>query len=325
MQKIWAPGHVTAFFTPGRSQRAVVDDYSQELDGPKFDARALLDALESIGSVGAGFSLDIGAETRVEERKKYPLAASCGEIRIYSETWGRTSDIMLRLLSSFYQGRPTDVSLHTSFSAPLGSGLGMSASAVVGQCAGLVRLLDLDLAKEEVLGIAHASEVLASTGLGDVAALGRGLEIRERPGLPPKGEITSVVCRRPVTVIHLGRGLPTSGVLNDEAKVQKIRIHGHKALLGMLAGPMTEENIISELVRLGRDFSEATGLLNARLSHLLTALDRAEIPASMVMLGNSAFSFAPSPDMVQALEYADIEADIMQGRVYRGPPFVVRE
>ena len=174
-------------------------------------------------------------------------------------------------------GVPARVTTETAL--PIGAGFGLSAAALLAGLSALDHLYSLGLGRRGVAALAHEAEIVHRTGLGDVAAcLGGGFDCREGAGIdggitriPAEGESLSALTFGPI---------PTPAVLSSADALARVE----------QAYPGRCPQDIPDFFRLSRAFAEKSGLLTPRVRDVLSACDRAGIPASMTMLGEGVFA-----------------------------------
>ena len=141
-------------------------------------------------------------------------------------------------------------------------GYGYAGSAVV-NIAKYVRLRGLSL---EAFQMAHAAEVTAGTGLGDVLAIYTGgcLVVRTRPGAPGVGEAVGYPCPPLAAVTVHTKRLETAAMLRDLRTV--LEVEGRKAVERAVDGDFYT------FLETARRFSTAVGFLSKELDAELAGL-----------------------------------------------------
>ncbi len=183
------------------------------------------------GSLGAGLLLDYAVATFSEEGVYY---------------------------NGTYIGEGPGVEISTPY--PLG--YGYAGSAVL-NIAKYVRLRGLSL---EAFQMAHAAEVAAGTGLGDVLAIYTGgcLVVRLKPGAPGVGRAVGYDCP-PLTALTVHtRRIDTSAMLRDLKTL--LATEGRKAMEQMPDGDFYS------FLAIARRFSLAVGFLTKELDAELAGL-----------------------------------------------------
>jgi len=219
------------------------------------------------GSRGAGLTLADGVETSVEPAPETSVSLNGRDTKI---------EPVVRVLDAF------DASMRVRCETPLpiGAGFGVSGAAALGAVLAANDAVGLARSENELVGAAHAAEVESGTGLGDVVAQARGgVPIRVEPGAPGYGELDGVPAAGRIEYLALGE-LSTADVLAGDTS--KLSEAGERALAGLRANPT-----LPELLARSRTFADEAGLLT---DDLRDVLDAAESPASMAMLGETAFA-----------------------------------
>ena len=244
----FAPGHVTAFFAP-------VPD-----DDPAV-----------AGSRGAGLALADGVEVTVRP--------TGGDSRL------RLNDdpVALDAVEGVLDRLDVTASVEAETDLAVGAGFGVSGATALATALAAAEAFDLARSEAELVRAAHAAEVEAGTGLGDVVAQFRGgLPIRLEPGAPEHGRLDGVAGRPRVEYVTFGE-LSTESVL--AAELAPLRTAGEAALTRLRRTPTPEE-----LVAAGRSFADDAGLLVPAVAEAISAVEDAGGRASMAMLGRTAFA-----------------------------------
>jgi len=174
---------------------------------------------------------------------------------------------------------------------PLGSGFGISGASALAACMELEKNLDL------CVKAAHQAEVEFRTGLGDVIAIAESIQasifpsivIRQTPGYG--GETQSFPIEEKFAVCISGVGRDTSEIITDKKWIEII----NSAALGI---QISKPNIRSS-IKIGRLFTEKSGLVNDNLSHILDEMPIGSV-SSVAHLGTSIV--ATSEDMTTLVE-----------------------
>ncbi len=162
---------------------------------------------------------------------------------------------------------------------PIGSGFGLSAASILASLAALNSLYSLGLSRAEIAALAHESEIVHRTGLGDVAACqGGGVACRKGPGT--RAEIVRCTdVREPIFAVTFGP-LDSPTVLRSAAAMERVAA----------AYPPRFPRDIRDFFALSRSFAEKSGLVTPEVAEVLAACDAAGVPASMTMLGRGVFA-----------------------------------
>lgn len=262
------PASVTAF-CPGH-----ISGYFKRVDSHE---------LQATGSIGAGIVINEGVTATVC-RAKVPAIVI------------RTQDPSGTLIEGAHDSPPLVTALSrigvfagvtTTCRLPIGAGFGLSAAALLATLAAANQLFCCGKNPAELAEIAHETEVLHKTGLGDVAACqGGGRVVRTGPG------IGGPVLRHfdmpdPIYAVSFGP-IHTPSVLGSPVQMQQVAS----------AFPKTTPRNVDDFFRLSREFGYASGLETPEVKNVLAACDRHHVPASMTMLGNGVFAYGTTAEPV---------------------------
>jgi pantoate kinase len=198
-------------------------------------------------------------------------------------------------LTSALEKLGVTVAVETVCRLPISAGFGLSAAALLATLTATNRLLDLGLSADEIAGVAHETEVIFRTGLGDVAACqGGGRVVRTGPGI--HGTIhRSFDLGDPVCAISFGP-IHTPDVLGSPAQMARVAA----------AFPKRQPETFTDFFACCREFSARSGLETPSVQRVLAECDRHQLPAAMTMLGDGVFV------------YGDLACDVLRpfGKVY---------
>ncbi len=260
----FCPGHATAFF--------------EVHEDP--DPRAK-------GSRGAGLSLSLGVRTvaRVREATRSSLDIIVNERR-------QKAEVTQRVVEKLTGPRSLEIKILSETPLPVSQGFGVSAAAALSTALALDEALGGGLPRDELVAIAHETEVECGTGLGDVvpASVG-GMDLRWKPGAPGYGEVRTFPVQADLLLAVLGPEIPTRSILRDAPKVAAINRVG-----GALVDEFSRSPSFERLFDLGNRFAEETGLANRTMLEVIRA-SRMFGRATMAMLGNSLFGTGKSEQL----------------------------
>jgi len=260
----FCPGHATAFFEV------------REDSNPRAK-----------GSRGAGLSLNLGVRTvaRIREATRPSIDIIVNERR-------QKAEVTQRVVEKLTRARSLEIKILSETPLPVSQGFGVSAAAALSTALALNEALGDGLPRDELVAIAHETEVECGTGLGDVvpASLG-GMDLRWKPGAPGYGEVRTFRMQADLLLAVLGPEIPTKGVLRDSAKVAAINRVG-----GALVDEFSRSPNLERLFDLGNRFAEDTGLANRTMLEVIRA-SRMFGRATMAMLGNSVFATGQSEQL----------------------------
>jgi pantoate kinase len=234
----------------------------------------------STGSRGAGIIIEEGVQARVTA-----AASPCVVIRRLS-----SSGIILERTEGspplLYAMERLGVSAQviTTSVLPMGAGFGCSAASLLATLSALSAFFSLDLPREKIAALAHETEVLHRTGLGDVAALqGGGLACRKGAGI--HADIVRLMPDTALTVLSCGP-IHTPSVLGSAAAMERVT----------RAFPGRCPRDLDDFISLSRSFAEKSNLITPTVRGVLEACDQRGVPASMTMLGEGVFACGPGAD-----------------------------
>ena len=260
----FCPGHATAFF--------------EVHEDP--DPRAK-------GSRGAGLSLSLGVRTvaKVREARRSSLDIMVNERR-------QKAAVTQRVVEKLTGSRSLEIKILSETPLPVSQGFGVSAAAALSTALALDEALGGGLPRDELVAIAHETEVECATGLGDVvpASLG-GMDLRWKPGAPGYSEVRTFPVQADLLLAVLGQEIPTKSILRDAPKVATINRVG-----GALVDEFSRSPSFERLFDLGNRFAEETGLANRTMLEVIRA-SRMFGRATMAMLGNSLFATGNSEQL----------------------------
>ena len=272
----FAPGHLTGFF--------------QICDEPE-------DPLMK-GSRGAGFSIDMGVQTRVLVE---PSERDAISVVMNGRATGEAvvSENMVRRMLAMAE-EPQRVRVIHEIETPIGAGFGSSGGGALTIALAMNDALELGLSYVNASRVAHLAEIECKTGLGSVfAATQGGFGVLYRPGAPGIGESIKYDRSDELTAfcVHFGP-ISTREALSDPVLRRRINDLGGNfvdEIRGCL-GP-------SRFMELSREFTDYVGIATPRLEAVLDAADRAGVPCSMAMFGEALFSLVEKDEAGRVAEF----------------------
>jgi len=164
---------------------------------------------------------------------------------------------------------------------PISQGLGISAGAVLSTAFALNEHFNLNKTGLELAKIAHEVEVKNRTGLGDVCAqFNGGVLWRRSPGLE---DAKKMLFDDKIVIAVVGNPIVTKDVIDNQEKVDTINKIGRECF-----SKMYPEISLNEIIKLGRKFSESSGLITDSVKNALQDGDKYGT-VSMAMLGNTVY------------------------------------
>ncbi len=249
----FCPGHISGYF--------------KRVSGP--DAA-------TTGSIGAGIVISEGV-----------LAQATPAERTTIEVWQRNGNgERTRIardsppLRSVMEKLSITASVTTDCRLPIGAGFGLSAAALLATLIALNRLYDLEMDERRIAHLAHETEILHRTGLGDVVSCrGGGMVVRTIAGIDaPVRRIPDLA--GPVFAVSFGP-IHTPTILGSPGQMERVTA----------AFPAGEPETIEEFFSRSRAFAEKSGLITLQIRDVLESCDTSGINASMTMLGNGVFAY----------------------------------
>lgn len=272
----FAPGHLTGFFQ-------ICDEAEDPLRK---------------GSRGAGFSIDIGVQTRVHvepsERDVISVVMNGSVTReaVVSENTVR------RMLTMAEE--PQRVEVTHEIETPIGAGFGSSGGGALTIALAMNEALDLGLSHVDASRVAHLAEIECKTGLGSVfAATQGGFGVLYKPGAPGIGKSIKYDRSDELTAfcVHFGP-ISTSEALSDPVLRRRINDLG-----GDFVDEIKGNLDPSRFMELSREFTDYVGITTPRLRVVLDAADKAGVPCSMAMFGEALFSLVEKDEAGRVAEF----------------------
>ena len=261
--KVFAPAHITGFFTIENNENPLKN-----------------------GSLGAGFLLDRGVETTVTDSDSF-------EIKINQGT-----DIIINEVLKHFKA-DNDFMIIQDIQLPIGAGFGTSAASALSLALALNEFFDYGYSDVECGQIAHRAEVSLGGGLGDVTAqTGSGLVLRTAAGAPGIGKIKSFRQDLYVATKTFGT-IDTASVIQNPEYKRIISANGRKCLDEFIKNPCADNFLRLSLdfsKKTGLMTDEVTSLVN-----YFNSSDNI-LGSSMAMLGNTAFAFADNKTSFNKLD-----------------------
>ncbi|MFC6836573.1 pantoate kinase [Halomarina ordinaria] len=251
-ERAFVPGHVTGFFSAHPNDDPLV-----------------------AGSRGAGLALSDGVQVAATPAEETTLAVN-GE------------RVEMAAVANVLDGFAVDARVECETVLPVSAGFGVSGACALGTALALDAHApdhpDLTPRTEnELVALAHAAEVEAGTGLGDVVGQARGgVPLRLEPGAPPHGRLDGLPARPEVEYVTFG-GLDTAEILTgDTAALTRA---GEAALDRLLDDPSA-----GTFMAASRTFAREAGLLTDRVATTIEDVQDAGGEAAMAMLGRTVFA-----------------------------------
>jgi pantoate kinase len=250
------------------------------------------------GSLGAGFSIDLGVYTTVSlsspgagasRKPVFHIGGAETDIEelpvskaVYQHFLRRCGDLADRELTAEHRIEP-----------PQGSGFGTSGAGALSLAFALNAALEYPLTAEQAGGIAHVAEVESRTGLGTVIGeFFGGFEIRTEVGAPGFGKIEPMAFETGLTAVFAVFGpYSTRSALSDSRIRARIDHLGRRYYRELLASPT-----VDHFLEYSAAFSKGTGLMTEYCRSAIELIEREGYTGAMLMFGDAAFSLVPQED-----------------------------
>jgi pantoate kinase len=277
------PDTVTAF-CPGH-----ISGYFKRIEGK---------SIASTGSIGAGIVISEGVTATVSPAKTTSISVNCrdkaGNLIPYSKTSPPVEYVLKKI--------GITASVTTECCLPIGAGFGLSAAALISTLTAINRSHNLKLFPHDIAALAHETEVIHRTGLGDVAACqGGGRVVRSGPGID--GAIIRYFdLPEPLYAVSFGP-ISTPSVLGSVEQMERVAA----------AYPPDLPKDSGDFFIISRFFAEKSGLLTREAGQVIRQCAEKKIMASMTMLGNGVFAYGEKArDILSA--YGDIYEFTVAGK-----------
>jgi pantoate kinase len=239
----------------------------------------------NIGSTGAGINLEQGVTTSVTVWR-----ATRTRLAIDFNGKQLANPVVSKAVVQEYLERSTKT-MHVRVShrgiLPMGCGYGTSGAGALSLSLALNQALGSPLSKIEAAQIAHKAEVRYKTGLGTVtSAFYGGLAIRTRPGAPGIARVEKITPHKSLRVVSAAFGpILTTTILSNNDLKKRINLCA-RGLVSLQVKSLETNTFI----RLSRKFAECVDIFSPRLREAITRMQRRQIMASMMMIGESLFT-----------------------------------
>lgn len=219
------------------------------------------------GSRGAGITLTDGATVVVDRTGSPDL-----ELDGTKTTMASVEHVLATL--------DVEPAVQVETAVPVGAGFGISGAVALGVALGANAVYACGHTENDLVAIAHAAEVEASTGLGDVVAQARGgAPIRREPGAPPHGTLDGIPAGGRIEYVTFGE-LSTAAVIGGDTGA--INDAGAAALRTILDDPT-----LSAFMSASRTFAREAALLTPSVERAIEHVVDAGGEATMAMLGDT--------------------------------------
>ncbi|KER06727.1 pantoate kinase protein [Marine Group I thaumarchaeote SCGC AAA799-E16] len=280
----FCPAHITGFF-------------KAHLDNNQSD-------LQSLGSMGAGFSIKQGVTTRVKIDEKNNQDSN---FRITTKGYqSDKTDVSEFVLNEFlkigdFEGKFFDI--EHEISIPVGYGLGSSSAVALSLSFALDQALETKLDKNTIGQIAHNAEVNCKTGLGDVlASFHGGFEVRVKPGAPGIGTVEKISTDKISVIMICFSPISTN-------KFIKERLSQINGLGGKMVNRLLESKDYEHFQDMSLEFAKYVDVMTPRMQRIVDKLTQNNIKCGIALFGETIFSMVPKEDDHKVLEILEKYSD----------------
>lgn len=228
------------------------------------------------GSTGAGIVISRGVLARARPADRTTIGV------FFTDASGQREQVADEslLLRSALERAGVTAAVTTECDLPIGAGFGLSAAALLATLTAVNSLYGRGMDERQIALIAHETEILHRTGLGDVVSCrGGGMVVRTVAGIDaPVHRYLNL--DEPVCAISFGP-IHTPRVLGSTVQMGKVAA----------AYPPGEPYTVEAFFARCRSFAEKSGLITPEVREVLDACDRREVLAGMTMLGNGVFAY----------------------------------
>ena len=301
-----------AFFTPAVVSSLVEARVASE------DGSPISDPLRA-GARGGGMALGAGVRTYVQVERAGGRGSV--EVRINGEpSDARTTRAAVSILLGRL-GAPEGLRIRIShrLEVPTGSGFGTSASGAMGAVLALSAALGRPLPIVEASRIAHAADVVSSTGLGTAEGLvAGGIGLVTEPGALWIGRFERIPFDHSLRVVAVHFGpIEKSSVLGSPDALTRANRAGAEAMGRIMADPRPEA-----LMREARRFAEESGLGDRELLSIADDLVAAgALGATQNMIGRAVHALVHRKRLREVVRAAsEYGGSLVVSRIYDGGP-----
>ena len=234
------------------------------------------ESVATTGSIGAGIVISEGVTATVTSADSTSVSVNrkneSGHLVQYSSSSPPLEYVLKKL--------GVAASVTTECHLPIGAGFGLSAAALLATLTAVNRISTLGLTPHDIAALAHESEVVHRTGLGDVAACqSGGRVVRSGPG------IDGAISRSfdlPDSLFAMSFGpISTPSVIGSREQMDRVAA----------AFPPGPPGDAEDFFTISRRFAEKSGLLTTEAGAVIQSCADNNVPASMTMLGNGVFAY----------------------------------
>lgn len=272
----FCPAHITGFFKAELKEK---------------------EECNSLGSMGAGFSIKDGVTTRIKVSRRTDQMKN-----FKIQTVGYQSekkDISEFIVNEFLKLRNFDdlfLEITHEITIPVGYGLGSSSAVALSLSYALNKILDTRLNEEKIGQIAHKAEVNCKTGLGDVlASYYGGFEIRTKPGAPGIGKVESINAEDISIVMICFSPISTNKFLKE-------RLSQINGLGGEMVTKLMKTKDYNHFQEMSLEFAKYVNVMTPRMEQVINKLVTNDIKCGVALFGETIFSMMPEEKEEQVIQ-----------------------
>ena len=260
----FSPAHITGFF------KAEIDNKQR----PEFQ-----------GSLGAGFSIQVGVTTTVEiEESDYTNSKI--KITGYQSDNTQVSEFVIKEFLKNIKGNYF-INIHHDIRVPVGYGFGCSAAVALSLAFALNQAFGTGFSKEKLGQLAHTAEVYCQTGLGDVlAAYHGGFEIRVKGGAPGIGTIKKIPAESYSAITICFAPISTKQFMKD-------RMSTINGLGGKMVNKLVQSQSIDEFHDSSIEFANYVSIITPKMKVVIDDLQKNGIKCGVALFGETIFTLVP--------------------------------
>lgn len=257
----FSPAHVTGFFKADVNQN----------QKPEFQ-----------GSLGAGFSIQMGVTTTVEVQDS-EFTSHAIKITGYQPDNIQVSEFVIKEFLKHMRGNYF-ISVHHDIKIPVGYGLGCSSAVALSLAFALNQAFGTNFSKEFLGQLAHNAEVVCQTGLGDVlASYHGGFEIRTKSGAPGIGQIKKLPTESLSVIMICFSAISTKKFLKE-------RLYFINGLGGKMVNKLVSTKNIDNFHDYSIEFAEYVNILTPKMKTVINDLRRNGIKCGVALFGETVFA-----------------------------------
>jgi pantoate kinase len=230
-----------------------------------------------------------------------------------------SEEVARRLLAR----RPGELDVTLGHELPIGQGFGMSAAGALSTALAVVTATGDS--RRRAIEVAHLADLYGGGGLGGVSAiLAGGMEVRDRPGVPPWGRVRHSPTSGTAFLIVAGAAMPSPSLLRDPRFLTRVQRAAKPGLARLQRRPS-----FSNFLREAERFTDALRLGPPPVLRQVHALRSLDTRVAQAMFGRSLFAIARTEQAREllvrkltrlGLRAAEVPLARHGARLLHGPP-----